>query len=108
MNSECAGDIAMINIYTLEPCESPFESLCESNSRYLKITSYWTYVHNMTLTSPSLNASILASSIPLHSDNVKYLAYEGDHTAVWDVRRKIIEEDEANHTEILFSTLKLQ
>lgn len=113
------------NICTTEPWYTLFECLCESNSvslvfvtwnrrlrtpflnagRYFEITSYWTYVHNVTLLSPSLNASILVSSIPPHLHNVKYLTYVGHRPTVWNVRRTTVNEEEANHTEIFFSTL---
>ncbi|KAJ3737762.1 hypothetical protein DFJ43DRAFT_23051 [Lentinula guzmanii] len=60
----------------------------------------------MTSAFPSLNTPILASSLPLHADTVHYLVYEGDHTVVCDIRRKIVEEEEdVNPTEILKSTL---
>ncbi|KIK59993.1 hypothetical protein GYMLUDRAFT_616861 [Collybiopsis luxurians FD-317 M1] len=47
----------------------------------------------MTFTPPSLNNPILASAIPLETEEISYLAYEGDYATVWDLRRKILEEE---------------
>ncbi|KAJ4471962.1 mediator complex subunit 13 C-terminal-domain-containing protein [Lentinula aciculospora] len=59
----------------------------------------------MTFVPPSLETPILASSILLHADTVNYMVFEGDHSAVWDLRRKIVDEGEVNSSDILSSTL---
>ncbi|KAF9074701.1 mediator complex subunit 13 C-terminal-domain-containing protein [Rhodocollybia butyracea] len=50
----------------------------------------------MTFTAPSLDSQILASSIPLNADEISYLAYEGDHAAIWDLRSKFVQSEDSD------------